>query len=62
VRPYRQEHEALAARLEGPDHISARGILLAEQLLSSPASPLYDRDAADRLGPSLRHVLATLQG
>jgi hypothetical protein len=36
-------------------------MLLAQQLVSSPASPLYDRDAAERLGPTLRRVMSTLE-
>jgi hypothetical protein len=61
VRPFRQELEALAARLDGPDPVTARGMLLAQQLVSNPASPLYDRDAAERLGPTLRRVMSTLE-
>ncbi len=62
VRPYRQELEALAATLDGNQPIGARGMLLAERFLTSPASPLYDRAAADTLGPRLRRVITTLQG
>jgi hypothetical protein len=62
VRPYRQELEALAAALDGDQPTSARGILLAERFLSSPASPLYDRFGADTLGPRLHRVISTLQG
>src|SRR5690348_12646328 len=51
VRPYRQELEALAAMLCGDQPIGARGMLLAERFLSSPASPLYDRSAVETLGP-----------
>ncbi len=61
VRPYRQELEALAAALDGSQPVGARGMLLVEQLLSSPASPLYDRAAADTLEPRLRRVLSALQ-
>jgi hypothetical protein len=61
VRPYRQELEALAALLGGPEPISARGVLLAQQLLSSPASPLYDRSEATMLEPRLRRVFSTLR-
>ncbi len=61
VRPYRQELEALAATLDGKQPIGARGMLLAERFLSSPASPLYDRAAADTLGPRLHRVITTLQ-
>lgn len=61
VRPYRQELETLAATIDGRQPISARGMLLAQQLLSSPASPLYDRGAAETLAPRLRRVLSALQ-
>ena len=61
VRPYRQELEALAAMLDGGQPIGARGMLVAERFLSSPASPLYDRAAADTLGPRLHRVITTLQ-
>ena len=61
VRPYRQELEALAVMLSGEQPIGARGMLLAERFLSSPASPLYDRAAADTLGPRLHRVITTLQ-
>jgi hypothetical protein len=61
VRPYRQELEALAATLDGKQPIGASGMLLAERFLSSPASPLYDRAAADTLGPRLHRVITTLQ-
>jgi hypothetical protein len=61
VRPYRKELEALAAALNGSQPVSARGMLLVEQLMSSPASPLYDRAAADTLEPRLRRVLSALQ-
>jgi hypothetical protein len=61
VRPHRRDLEALAAVLDGPEPVTARGVLVAEQLLSSPASPLYDRAAADTLEPRLRRVLAALR-
>jgi hypothetical protein len=62
VRPYRHELEALASALDGEQPIGARGVLTAERFLSSPASPLYDRAAADTLGPRLQRVITTLQG
>jgi hypothetical protein len=61
VRPYRHQLDALAALLDGTEPITARGVLVAEQLLSSPTSPLYDRTAADTLEPRLRRVLSTLR-
>jgi hypothetical protein len=61
VRPYRHELEAISAALEGGQPVSARGVLLAEDLLSSPSSPLYDRDAVGTLQPRLRRVLSALK-
>ena len=61
MRPYRQELEALAILLRSSDHISARGVLLAEQLLSSPASPLYDRSAAATIRPRIHRVMSALR-
>lgn len=61
VRPHRGDLEALADVLDGPEPVTARGVLLAEQLLSSPSSPLYDRAAAEMLKPRLRRVFAALR-
>ena len=61
VRPYRHQLDALVALLDGTEPITARGVLVAQQLLSSPASPLYDRDAVDTLEPRLRKVISTLR-
>ena len=61
VRPHRRDLETLAAVLDGPEPVTAQGVLLAEQLLSSPASPLYDRTAAETLKPRVRRVLAALR-
>jgi hypothetical protein len=45
------EHlEALAARLEAPAPVSARGVALSVRLLTDPYGPLYDRKRADELG------------
>ena len=61
VRPYRHRLDELAALLNSPKPITARGVLVAEQLLSSPGSPLYDRTAADTLEPRLRRVISALR-
>jgi hypothetical protein len=60
VRPFRQELEALASLLDGARPVTARGVLLAEQLLSSPSSPLFDRDAAGELGRGIHRVRCAL--
>jgi hypothetical protein len=60
VRPFRPELEALIDTLTGDVSVSARGVLLAELLLRSPGSPLYDRNPADGLGAQLRRVRAAL--
>jgi hypothetical protein len=61
VRPFRKEIEAIAAMLNDPAPVTARGVLMAEQLLSSPSSPLFDRDAVDTLERRLRRVLSALR-
>jgi len=61
VRPYRPQLEQLAEILRSPRPVSAHGVLVAEELLSSAASPLYDRSQADRLGRVLRHAITTLE-
>jgi hypothetical protein len=60
VRPFRHELELLADTLAAESPVCARGVLLAEQLLTSPRSPLYDRDAAEGLGVQLRRVRTAL--
>jgi len=60
VRPHRAELEALSAVLDGVRPVRPLGILLAEELLSSPASPLFDRTAVDTLGARLRRVFVAL--
>lgn len=61
VRPYRKELETISATLDSSAPVSARGVLLAEELLSSPSSPLFDREAANTLEPRLRRVLFALR-
>ena len=60
VRPYRSDLETLARVLAGSEQVSARGVLLAERLLTSPASPLYDAAAAGSLDGELRRVISAL--
>jgi hypothetical protein len=61
ARCHRPALEELADVLEHEPAVDARGVLLAEQLLSSPSSPLFDRDAATDLGSQLRRVRAALR-
>jgi len=61
VRPYRQELEAIAAALESGEPVSARGVLLVQDLLSSPTSPLYDRAAVGALEPRLHRAITALR-
>lgn len=60
VRRSRAELEQLADVLAGFEPVSAHGVLLAEQLLSSLASPLYNPVSADVLRTSVRRVLFAL--
>jgi hypothetical protein len=46
--------------LAGDKTVSARGVLLAQRLLTSSRSPLYNRDAAETLSAQLRRVRAAL--
>jgi hypothetical protein len=61
VRRRRPELEALAELLEDEPAVDARGVLLVEQLVTSPSSPLYDRSSADDVGAQLRRVRAALR-
>lgn len=51
----------LDERLGDGQPVMARGMLLAESLLRSPASPLYDEDAARLLPRALSRVLGALE-
>jgi hypothetical protein len=63
ARPHVDKLSELARLVEDPDiRVSARGVLLAESLLTDAASPLYDRERADNLGPALVHVERALRG
>jgi hypothetical protein len=55
------EHlEALAARLETPAPVSARGVALCLRLLTDSYGPLYDRKKADELGHAADRARRTL--
>jgi hypothetical protein len=60
VRANGEAIDAIVDRLNAPDTVSARGVILVQQLLDDPAGPLYDRDRAADLGPRLREVLRAL--
>lgn len=51
----------VADRLDDEQPVTARGILLAEQLLRDPSSPLYDPDADEPLAHALAHTLHALE-
>lgn len=53
--------EALAVRLGDEKPVAARGILLTQNLLRDPSSPLYADDAATYLAPALRRVTGALE-
>lgn len=52
---------ALAARLGDERPVAARGVLLAEELLRLPSSPLFDDQAEHALARSLTRVLGALE-
>jgi hypothetical protein len=47
------------ADLERP--VAARGVVLLDRLLIDGSGPLYDREIADELAPSLAHALDALE-
>ena len=54
ARPHVDLIRALAARLLAPAPVSARGVLLVQELLTDGYhSPLYDRERAGDLRPAL---------
>jgi hypothetical protein len=61
VRRYEPQLRAIAERIGDDCPIAARGILLARDLLRSPASPLYAEDAERLLGRSLTRVAGALE-
>jgi hypothetical protein len=60
-----RRHEALlrtiAERIGDEHPISARGVLLARELLRSPASPLYAEDSEAQLGRTLSRIRGALE-
>jgi hypothetical protein len=63
VRDCRPQLLALAARLfDLSTPVSARGVLLVEQLLTNSVAPLYGRCDAGRLLAAATHILAVLDG
>jgi hypothetical protein len=57
ARPFADKLSELARLVEDPDtHISARGVLLAESLLTDSTSPLYDRQRASNIASALVQV------
>lgn len=60
VRANGEEIDAVIDRLNAPEPVNARGIILAQRLLADPSGPLYDRDRAADLGARLREVLRAL--
>ena len=63
VRPYRDRFAELARIADDPAiGVSARGVLLAESLLTDARSPLYDRARASQLPVALRQVERALVG
>lgn len=52
---------AVADRIGDDKPVSARGILLARELLRSPASPLYAENAEAELGRTLSRILGALE-
>ena len=62
VRPHLDLVRALAARLRAAEPVSARGVLLVEELLSDGyGSPLYNSERAGDLRPTLQDCLSALE-
>jgi hypothetical protein len=62
ARPYADRLSKLARLVEDPDtHISARGVLLAESLLTDSTSPLYDRQRSGNLASAIAQVERALR-
>jgi hypothetical protein len=63
VRPYADRLAELARIVDDPVvTVNARGVLLAENLLTEAASPLYDRSRTPQLPVALRQVERALVG
>jgi hypothetical protein len=62
ARPHAELILALANRIDDLERpVSARGMLQLEDLLTDGFGPLYARDRAGELGPSLRRCLQVLE-
>jgi hypothetical protein len=51
----------LAATLEGDRPVTARGVLLARELLRNPGSPLFSDESEHRLPYAIKRVLGALE-
>lgn len=61
ARRHEELLNALAVRVGSGPPVAARGVLLAEQLLREPSSPLYDEEAEPSLARALTRVLGALE-
>jgi hypothetical protein len=61
ARRHRALLEKLVARLDDGEPVTARGMLLAQDLVRSDASPLYDDAAEQLLARTLTRVLGALE-
>ena len=53
--------QLLSARLAGDRPVTARGVLLARQLLRDPGSPLFSDESEHLLRRALKRVLGALE-
>ena len=61
LRPYVRDLRRLAIALQDTrGAVTPAGILLVHDLFTNPVSPLYNREAADQLTPTISTILATL--
>jgi hypothetical protein len=61
ARRHEDALRAVAARVGDERPVSARGLLLARDLLRSPSSPLYAEDAEVQLARTLSRILGALE-
>jgi hypothetical protein len=61
IRAHASEIDAVIDRLDGPEPVGVRGVLLARRLLDDPAGPLYGNAASDELGAALRRIRSSLR-
>jgi hypothetical protein len=62
ARPHLDLVRALAVGLRAAEPVSARGVLLVQELLTDGyGSPLYNRERADDLRPALEQTLSALE-